>query len=86
MPLFLANRGSSGYGRAFMEAAKGEFAGKMHTDLLDGIDHLVAQGVTDPHKVAIMGTRYGGYASMVAQCLGGRSSGFDFYQLGSWAL
>ncbi|MDP3650870.1 MAG: S9 family peptidase [Rhodoferax sp.] len=75
MPLFLANRGyavlqvnyrgSSGYGRAFMEAAKGEFAGKMHTDLLDGIDHLVAQGVSDPHKVAIMGTSYGGYASMV---------------------
>ena len=75
MPLFLANRGyavlqvnyrgSSGYGRAFMEAAKGEFAGKMHTDLLDGIDHLVAQGVTDPHKVAIMGSSYGGYASMV---------------------
>ncbi|NMM37957.1 MAG: S9 family peptidase [Glaciimonas sp.] len=75
IPSFLANRGyavlqvnyrgSSGYGRAFMEAARGEFAGKMHTDLLDGIDYLVAQGVTDPHKVAIMGASYGGYASMV---------------------
>jgi dipeptidyl aminopeptidase/acylaminoacyl peptidase len=75
MPLFLANRGyavlqvnyrgSRGYGRAFMEAAQGEFAGKMHTDLLDGVDHLVAQGVTDPRKVAIMGISYGGYASMV---------------------
>jgi dipeptidyl aminopeptidase/acylaminoacyl peptidase len=75
MPLFLANRGyavlqvnyrgSRGYGRAFMEAAQGEFAGKMHTDLLDGIDYLVAQGVTDPRKVAVMGTSYGGYASMV---------------------
>ena len=75
MPSFLANRGyavlqvnyrgSSGFGRAFMEAAKGEFAGKMHTDLLDGLDHLVAQGVTDPGKVAIMGASYGGYASMV---------------------
>jgi dipeptidyl aminopeptidase/acylaminoacyl peptidase len=75
MPLFLANRGyavlqvnyrgSRGYGRAFMEAAQGEFAGKMHTDLLDGIDHLLALGVTDPRKVAIMGISYGGYASMV---------------------
>lgn len=75
MPSFLANRGyavlqvnyrgSSGFGRAFMEAAKGEFAGKMHTDLLDGLDHLVGQGVTDPGKVAIMGASYGGYASMV---------------------
>jgi dipeptidyl aminopeptidase/acylaminoacyl peptidase len=75
MPSFLANRGyavlqvnfrgSSGFGRAFMEAAKGEFAGKMHTDLLDGLDHLEARGVTDPGKVAIMGASYGGYASMV---------------------
>jgi dipeptidyl aminopeptidase/acylaminoacyl peptidase len=75
MPLFLANRGyavlqvnyrgSTGYGRAFTEAAQGEFAGKMHSDLLDGIDHLVAQGITDPRKVAIMGISYGGYASMV---------------------
>ena len=75
IPLFLANRGyavlqvnyrgSRGYGRAFMEAAQGEFAGKMHTDLLDGIDHLVALGVTDPRKVAIMGVSYGGYAAMV---------------------
>jgi dipeptidyl aminopeptidase/acylaminoacyl peptidase len=75
MPAFLANRGyavlqvnyrgSRGYGRAFMEAAQGEFAGKMHTDLLDGIDHLVALGISDPRKVAIMGMSYGGYASMV---------------------
>ncbi|MES2950589.1 MAG: S9 family peptidase [Pseudomonadota bacterium] len=75
MPLFLANRGyavlqvnyrgSRGYGRAFLEASKGEFAGKMHTDLLDGVDHLVGQGITDPNAVAIMGTSYGGYASLV---------------------
>ncbi len=74
-PLFLANRGyavlqvnyrgSSGYGRAFMEAAQGEFAGKMHTDLLDGLDYLVGQGISDPHAVAIMGASYGGYASLV---------------------
>lgn len=75
MPFFLASRGyavlqvnyrgSSGYGKAFEEAAKGEFAGKMHTDLLDGVDYLVQQGITDPAKVAIMGGSYGGYASLV---------------------
>jgi dipeptidyl aminopeptidase/acylaminoacyl peptidase len=75
MPFFLANRGyavlqvnyrgSSGYGKAFQEAAKGEFAGKMHTDLLDGVDYLFQQGITDPSKVAIMGGSYGGYASLV---------------------
>jgi dipeptidyl aminopeptidase/acylaminoacyl peptidase len=58
-------RGSSGYGRAFTQAAKGEFAAGMHSDLLDGLDTLVAQGITDPHKVAIMGASYGGYASLV---------------------
>lgn len=76
MPFFLASRGyavlqvnyrgSSGYGKAFEEAAKGEFAGKMHTDLLDGVDYLVQQGITDPAKVAIMGGSYGGYASLVS--------------------
>jgi dipeptidyl aminopeptidase/acylaminoacyl peptidase len=75
MPAFLANRGyavlqvnyrgSSGYGRSFQEAAQGQFAGKMHDDLLDGVDHLIQQGITDPTKVAIMGASYGGYASLV---------------------
>ena len=37
----------------------------MHTDLLDGVDYLVQQGITDPAKVAIMGASYGGYASLV---------------------
>jgi dipeptidyl aminopeptidase/acylaminoacyl peptidase len=75
LPFFLANRGyavlrvnyrgSTGYGKAFQAAAKGEFAGKMHTDLLDGIDHLIQLGIADPDKVAIMGASYGGYASLV---------------------
>ena len=75
MPNFLANRGyavlqvnyrgSSGYGRSFQEAAQGQFAAKMHDDLLDGVDYLVQQGIADPSKVAIMGGSYGGYASLV---------------------
>lgn len=58
-------RGSSGYGKAFQEAAIGEFAGKMHSDLTDAVDALVAQGVVDPQRVAMVGASYGGYASLV---------------------
>ena len=58
-------RGSRGYGRAFLEASKGEFAGKMHTDLIDGVDWVVAKGIADPQKIAIFGFSYGGYAALV---------------------
>ncbi len=58
-------RGSTGYGRAFKEAAIGEFAAKMHTDLIDGLNWAVTQGIADPQKIAIFGFSYGGYASLV---------------------
>lgn len=58
-------RGSTGYGRAFTEAALGEFAGKMHTDLLDGVQWAITQGVADSQKIAIVGESYGGYAALV---------------------
>ncbi len=62
-------RGSSGYGRRFMESAIHEFAGKMHSDLIDGVHWAVQQGVADPHHVAIMGTSYGGYATLVGMTM-----------------
>ncbi|MEN9893902.1 MAG: hypothetical protein RLY78_4197, partial [Pseudomonadota bacterium] len=75
LPTFLANRGyavlqvnyrgSTGYGRAFRDAAIGEFGRAMHTDLVDALDALVAEGTTDPARVAIMGYSFGGYAALV---------------------
>lgn len=58
-------RGSRGYGRAFMEAGVDEFAGKMHTDLIDGVQWAIAQGIADPDRIAIAGGSYGGYATLV---------------------
>ncbi len=58
-------RGSTGYGKQFLNAGNREWAGKMHDDLLDGVDWLVKQGIADPKKVAIMGGSYGGYATLV---------------------
>ena len=62
-------RGSSGYGRRFMESAMHESAGKMHTDLIDGVNWAVKQGIADPDKVAIMGASYGGYATLVGMTM-----------------
>ena len=37
----------------------------MHDDLLDAVDHLVAQGIVDRERVAIYGGSYGGYAALI---------------------
>ncbi len=58
-------RGSTGYGRAFTEAAIGEFAGKMQADLLDGVNWAIHTGIADPQHIAIVGGSYGGYATLV---------------------
>ena len=58
-------RGSTGFGKAFINAGDREWAGKMHDDLIDAVDWAVAQGIADPARVAIMGTSYGGYAALV---------------------
>jgi dipeptidyl aminopeptidase/acylaminoacyl peptidase len=58
-------RGSGGYGKAFLNASAQEWAGKMHTDLIDGLEHAIAQGWTDREQVAIYGGSYGGYAALV---------------------
>lgn len=59
-------RGSTGYGRKFMESAVGQFGKAMQTDLLDGVKWAVDAGHADPARVAIMGTSYGGYAALMA--------------------
>jgi len=58
-------RGSTGYGKNFINAADREWGGKMHDDLLDAVQWAVDQGVTTSEKVAIYGGSYGGYATMV---------------------
>lgn len=57
-------RGSTGYGKAFLNAGDREWGAKMHTDLLDGKAWAISQGYADPEKVAIMGGSYGGYATL----------------------
>ncbi len=58
-------RGSSGFGKNFANAGNGEWAGKMHDDLIDAVKWAIAQGITSKDKVVIMGGSYGGYATLV---------------------
>lgn len=58
-------RGSTGYGKAYLNAGDREWGSKMHDDLLDGKEWLVSRGYVDPQKVAIYGGSYGGYAALV---------------------
>jgi dipeptidyl aminopeptidase/acylaminoacyl peptidase len=74
IPQFLANRGyavlqpnfrgSTGYGKKFLNAGNKQWGDKMQDDITWGVKHLVAQGVADPKRVGIMGGSYGGYATL----------------------
>jgi dipeptidyl aminopeptidase/acylaminoacyl peptidase len=57
-------RGSTGYGKAFGNAADKQWGRTMHTDLLDAIEHLSGQGFIDAGRIGIMGGSYGGYAAL----------------------
>jgi dipeptidyl aminopeptidase/acylaminoacyl peptidase len=56
-------RGSTGYGRAFVERGYGQLGGGMIDDIDDGVDWLVGEGIVDASRVCIMGSSYGGYAA-----------------------
>ncbi len=58
-------RGSTGFGKDFINAANMEWAGKMHDDLIDAVEWAVAEGVAVKDRIAIMGGSYGGYATLV---------------------
>jgi dipeptidyl aminopeptidase/acylaminoacyl peptidase len=58
-------RGSTGFGKNFVNAANSEWAGKMHDDLIDAVEWAVDEGIAQKDKVCIMGGSYGGYATLV---------------------
>lgn len=72
---FLANRGyivyepnfraSTGYSRDFALAGRGEFGnGRVQQDILDGLDYLLANGIGDAQKQAIVGHSFGGFSAL----------------------
>jgi dipeptidyl aminopeptidase/acylaminoacyl peptidase len=71
---FLANRGyavlqpnfraSGGYGKKFLNAGDLQWGKLMQDDITWGVKHLIAKGIANKDKVAIMGGSYGGYATL----------------------
>lgn len=57
-------RGSTGYGRRFLEAGYGQWGLKMQDDITDGVEWLIQQGIADASRIAIYGGSYGGYATL----------------------
>jgi dipeptidyl aminopeptidase/acylaminoacyl peptidase len=57
-------RGSTGYGKAFVNAGDREWGAKMQDDLTDAVAFAVGQGWAEPSRVAIYGGSYGGYAAL----------------------
>src|SRR6185503_8316932 len=57
-------RGSTGYGKKFLNAGNKQWGDLMQDDLTWGVRYLVDQGIADPKRVGIMGGSYGGYATL----------------------
>jgi dipeptidyl aminopeptidase/acylaminoacyl peptidase len=57
-------RGSTGYGKKFLNAGNGQWGRKMQDDITWGVKALVADGTVDVKRVGIAGGSYGGYATL----------------------
>ena len=57
-------RGSTGYGRNFLELSFKQWGKTMQDDITDGVNWLIEEGIADPDRIAIYGASYGGYATL----------------------
>ena len=61
-------RGSTGYGREFLEKSYKQWGLAMQDDITDGVHWLIDSGIADPKRIAIYGASYGGYATLAGVC------------------
>ncbi len=57
-------RGSTGYGKKFLNAAINQWGEKMQDDITAGAQYLIDNNIASADKIAIMGGSYGGYATL----------------------
>ncbi len=58
-------RGSTGFGKKFVNEGNGQWGGKMQDDLVDAVHWATQHKIADLQRVAIMGGSYGGYATLM---------------------
>jgi dipeptidyl aminopeptidase/acylaminoacyl peptidase len=57
-------RGSSGFGKRFVNLDNGELRFNGVRDIRAAVQHLSSAGIADPKRIGIMGGSYGGYMTM----------------------
>jgi dipeptidyl aminopeptidase/acylaminoacyl peptidase len=57
-------RGSYGYGLAFMNAGKKQWGLKIQDDVTDGVKKLIADGIADRKRICIVGEGFGGLTAL----------------------
>ncbi len=57
-------RGSTGFGKEFLNAGNNQWGDLMQDDITWGVKYLIEEGIADPNRIAIFGISYGGYATL----------------------
>lgn len=59
-------RGSSGLGKALLNAGNGQWGGAIQQDLLDATQWAISQHIAESERIAIVGSGFGGYTALSA--------------------
>ncbi|HEY0083718.1 MAG TPA: S9 family peptidase [Pyrinomonadaceae bacterium] len=60
--VFMPNpRGSTGFGQQFTDEISGDWAGKVYTDIMNGVAQVAARPEVDRERIGAAGGSYGGY-------------------------
>ena len=86
-------RGSSGYGKPFMDKGMRQWGRAMQDDVTDATRWAIAEGIADPARVCIYGASYGAYAALMGaarepdlyRCAAGLAGIYDLKKMYKWS-
>ena len=62
--LWVEYRGSTGYGKAFLNAGNNQYGLKTRDDAIDAVEWTIHNGVADPQRIGVLGFSAGGYLAL----------------------